>query len=104
MGASLPFTNGETESQRQSYSSGCPDRQLRMAIPPICRGAGALPVGAKLPTLDDQGHWLPGIGMASGTHPSVSKSLGFPSGILVILQLPSRGKGQGARLDHLGPS
>lgn len=103
MGASLPFTNGETESQRQSYSSGCPDRQLRMAIPPICRGAGALPVQAKLPTVDDQGHLLPGIGMAPGHSPLSLQISGVPQWDPSYLAASKAREGAGRPTGPSGP-
>lgn len=45
---------------------------------PHLSGAGALPVGAKLPTVDDQGHLLPGIGMAPGHSPLSLQISGVP--------------------------
>lgn len=115
MGAALPFTNGETESQRRSQSSKHPNRQLRPVAPHLSHTrwgcslcsppsvphpAGVLPSGSQTPccapSAGVQRRLAAGVGPCPpGTHPSVSQSLGFPSGTRVIWRLPRRGKGQG---------
>lgn len=101
MGGSLPFTNGETESQRRSRTLGLPDRGLRIAASRPAPGLVAFPLDAKLPDVDHR-PGSKGIGLLGLAHflwaltPQPSKFLGFPRGTLVIWQLPRRGKKQGA--------
>lgn len=84
-----PFTNGETESQKRTQSSGLPDG---MAAPALPRPRlGAFPLGAQLPDVacgpGSKGIWFLELAHVPGQSPLSLQVLGFSSETLVFRQL-----------------